>query len=318
MIEGVPIVTEVLESVGPAAEIAVGDEILAVDGEVCADRIARVSRYISASTPQALRNLTFWWMVQQPDGSSQHLPLSWLVGGAEGSVAKLEIRDRAGGVKNIELVRSRVYTEQAIHQRSGDILRSLPENIGYADLDRLQPSMVDDMLERFRDAKAIVFDVRGYPQGTAWAIAPRLTEASAPVAALFRTPMLSSPDLAQASAREMAQRLPATDKRRYAGKTFLLVDERTRSQGEHTGLFLEAANGTPFVGGPTDGANGDVTDFVVPGGICISFTGREVRHADGRQLQRLGLVPQYEVEPTIAGIRAGRDEVLEKALELAR
>jgi hypothetical protein len=33
-----------------------------------------------------------------------------------------------------------------------------------------------------------------------------------------------------------------------------------------------------------------------------------------KQLQRVGLVPDVEVRPTIAGIRAGRDEVLERAV----
>lgn len=66
---------------------------------------------------------------------------------------------------------------------------------------------------------------------------------------------------------------------------------------------------------PTTGANGDVTWFPVPGGIRINFSGHDVRWPDGRQLQRVGLKPDVEVAPTIAGIRAGRDEVLEKAVE---
>jgi C-terminal processing protease CtpA/Prc len=94
----------------------------------------------------------------------------------------------------------------------------------------------------------------------------------------------------------------------------MLIDERTQSQAEHTGLFLEAANGTKFVGTPTAGANGDVTTLVLPGGLSMSFSGHSIRHADGRQLQRVGLVPDLLVKPTIAGIRAGRDEVLERAL----
>jgi len=44
------------------------------------------------------------------------------------------------------------------------------------------------------------------------------------------------------------------------------------------------------------------------------FTGQGVRHADGRQLQRVGITPHILVRPTIMGIRAGRDEVLEAAL----
>ena len=70
-----------------------------------------------------------------------------------------------------------------------------------------------------------------------------------------------------------------------------------------------------FVGSPTEGANGDVTTVVLPGGITVGFTGHDVRHADGRQLQRVGLVPDVLVRPTIAGLRAGRDEVLERALQ---
>jgi C-terminal processing protease CtpA/Prc len=98
----------------------------------------------------------------------------------------------------------------------------------------------------------------------------------------------------------------------------MLINEATLSQAEHTGLFLEAANGTRFVGSPTAGANGDVTNLVVPGGILVWFSGHDVRHADGRQLQRVGLQPDVPVRPTIAGIRAGRDEVLEKAAALLK
>jgi hypothetical protein len=49
------------------------------------------------------------------------------------------------------------------------------------------------------------------------------------------------------------QVLPRTDKRRYHGKTVMLIDERTISQAEHTGLFFEAANDTKFVGSPIAG-----------------------------------------------------------------
>ena len=99
----------------------------------------------------------------------------------------------------------------------------------------------------------------------------------------------------------------------YKGKTVMLIDERAVSQSEHTGLFFEAANGTTFIGSPTMGANGDVTALTLPGGLVVSFSGHDVRHADGRQLQRVGLVPHIEVRPTLKGIREGRDEVLERA-----
>ena len=108
--------------------------------------------------------------------------------------------------------------------------------------------------------------------------------------------------------------LPATAKPRYHGRTVVLVDERTLSQAEHTVLFFEAANQTRIVGSPTMGANGDVTNVVLPGDVTVYFTGQAVRHADGRVLQRTGIIPEIPVRPTLKGIRAGHDEVLERAL----
>ena len=127
---------------------------------------------------------------------------------------------------------------------------------------------------------------------------------------------MPSPDTARTTVYEFDQPIPPSQGvAKYTGRTVMLTDERTISQAEHTGLFLEAANGTTFIGSPTMGANGDVTVFTIPGNITISFTGHDVRHADGRQLQRVGLQRQLPVSPTIAGIRAGRDEVLEAALK---
>ncbi|HEX6106786.1 MAG TPA: hypothetical protein VFZ26_14455, partial [Gemmatimonadales bacterium] len=57
-----------------------------------------------------------------------------------------------------------------------------------------------------------------------------------------------------------------------------------------------------------------VTVVLLPGGLQMSFSGHAVRHVDGQQLQRRGLVPDVPVRPTIAGLRAGRDEVLEAAV----
>ena len=44
------------------------------------------------------------------------------------------------------------------------------------------------------------------------------------------------------------------------------------------------------------------------------ISGIGVFYPDKKPTQRVGIVPDVEVQPTIAGIRAGRDEVLEEAL----
>lgn len=44
------------------------------------------------------------------------------------------------------------------------------------------------------------------------------------------------------------------------------------------------------------------------------ISGIGVFYLDKRPTQRVGILPDSEVKPTIAGIRAGRDEVLEAAI----
>lgn len=243
--------------------------------------------------------------------------------GPSGSEAALQLRKPDGRILTATLPRKPEYRRPAVKTAFKDIVRLLPDNIGYADLNGLSVPIVDSMFDEFRSTRAIIFDMRGYPQGTAWSIAPRLTEVRSPAAALFSRPIVMGPEFgpgvgSESTTYSFTQLIPPTEKWRYKGRTVMLIDERTISQAEHTGLFFEAANGTKFIGTPTSGANGDVTQFSVPGGIRISMTGHDVRHADGRQLQRVGLQPDVLVAPTIAGIAAGRDEVLDRALDFIK
>jgi C-terminal processing protease CtpA/Prc len=98
------------------------------------------------------------------------------------------------------------------------------------------------------------------------------------------------------------------------GKVAMLIDEFAQSQAEHTCMLFAARTDVTFIGSPTAGANGDVSNFALPGNLVVTFTGHDVRHPDGRQLQRVGIQPHIRVEPTILGIREGCDEVLEAAV----
>ena len=303
-IEGAPVVAGFLdEGAAREAGIELGDVVLEVDGEDAVDRIDRYAPYVAYSRREALLDRTAYRALR----------------GADGTTATLTLRDGAGRTKTVRVPRRRSYS-QGFTYRTGPVIRMLEGNIGYADLDRLTSAQVPEMFERFMDTDAIIFDMRGYPNGTAWTIAPYLATRPGIRAARFDRPHLLSPRDAERQSYTFLQPIPppGPQVRPYAGRTVMVIDERTISQAEHTGLFFEAANDTVFVGSHTAGANGDVTNFAIPGGISLTFTGQSVRHADGRQLQRVGLVPHREVKPTIAGIRAGEDEVLEAALEYLR
>jgi len=300
-VDGQPVVIRVGDdSLTKGSGIAVGDVVVKVDGEDVNPRRARIAKFVAYSTPQALDNAIAQRLLQGND-----------------SVAHVLVRGRGNRERELTLPRRESFWPLIEFPRAGPVMRMLPGNVGYADLSLLTPTMVDSMFEMFKETKGIILDDRGYPQGTAWSIAPRLSATPAPAAA-FQRPLVMSPDSAQWSTQAFIQSTPRGSQWVYHGKTLLLVDERTISQAEHTGLFFEAANKTTIVGSPTMGANGDVTTVALVGGMYATFTGHDVRHADGRQLQRIGLQPQVVVRPTLAGIRAGRDEVLERALAILR
>jgi C-terminal processing protease CtpA/Prc len=288
------------ESIARLAGIEIGDIVLTVDGEDAKARLARYAKYISASTLQ---------------NNMDKASLGFM-NGKDKSVVTLTLRNRAQQVKEVKLVRSfEDFTTLYHRERSGDILKLLPGNIGYADLDRLTIEMIDDMLERFKNTKAIIFDMRGYPNVVFWFLAPRLAQKQGVAAALLETPLVG-PAFTANSSESFFQMIqpPPPDKWLYKGKTVMLIDERAISQSEHTGVFLRAANGTVFIGSRTAGANGEITNFSIPGGIGIGLSGQSVKFPDGKQLQRLGLTPDVEIKPTIKGIQEGRDEVLDGAI----
>jgi C-terminal processing protease CtpA/Prc len=96
----------------------------------------------------------------------------------------------------------------------------------------------------------------------------------------------------------------------------ILVNELTQSLAEFTTMALRAVPGAQVVGSTTAGADGNVSTIVLPGNISSWISGLGVYYPDGRETQRVGIVPDVVVTPTIKGIREGRDELLERAVQL--
>ncbi|MBV9497104.1 MAG: hypothetical protein JOZ54_22905 [Acidobacteria bacterium] len=292
------IVTRILDEQA-AYGATVGDELLSIDGEPVAHRAERLSEWLTASSPAGLR---------------YRLALR-LTAGDEGSTGVALLEKSDGTRRELRAPRKRSYYTTL---GKGEAWRLITPEIGYVDLRVLTVSQIDAMMEAMRNTQAIVFDMRGYPNGVATPMIGRFNKRNAKIGAIFRRRLVQAPIGNETNfSIEFRQELPTSEKWKYAGETFMLVDEQAISQAEHTAIWMKVASGTKFVGTPTAGADGDVTWFYLPGGLRVSFTGHDVRHADGRQLQRVGIEPDLKVAPTVAGIRAGRDEVLEAAIALA-
>ncbi len=301
------VVTKYLDQLaGEASGVKIGDVLLEIDGQPVQMHAARLAQFLSVSTPQALATKISERIFR----------------GTDSSMFNLTLEDRTGAKRTLSVLRKWDWPKAQPSDK--EIMRFLPGNIGYVNLDLLPSNMVDTMFERFKDTKSIIFDMRGCPHSTTLSIAQRLARKEDIAAAKFIQLILMEPSgrsgdcIFQNQKQELVQLIPRSSQPKYQGKTVLLIDGRTEGAGEHLGLFLKAANDTVFIGSPTAGCVGTATDFYVPGGVLIGLAGEAVVFPDGRQVQREGLVPDVVARPKVLGLRSGKDEVLDKAIEYLR
>ena len=277
-----------------------GDEITGIDGEDVSTRLARLAGKMAASTEAGRWRKAMFEMTLFSGGASVRLRLA-----------------AADGVQRSVTVQP-MPLDDALPLRHALPAVSVDEGVAYVDLDRLQPGEVDTMFATIKDSRAVIFDMRGYPNGTGRAIARRLNVRHAASFATSYQQLAMPYEAGHGAQLAYEDRLFPAPGPLYQGKVVMLIDEHTQSQAEHLALAVEAATPVTFVGTPSAGANGDLREVVLPGNVHVWYSGLEVRHADGRQLQRVGVQPHILAAPTVAGLRAGRDEVLERARQFLR
>ena len=188
----------------------------------------------------------------------------------------------------------------------------LPGNIGYINMGILQVSDVHVIMPQLMDTKAIIFDVRNYPNGTMYHICNYLI----PTPISFALIAVSDPS--KPGTFTFSNTMEATqsaNENYYKGKIILLVDERTQSHAEFTCMALQTAPDCTVIGSQTAGADGNITSVKLPGGIIAVFTGIGIYYPDQTPTQRIGIVPDITIRPTVSGIREGVDEILQRALD---
>jgi C-terminal processing protease CtpA/Prc len=279
-------------------QIAPGDIVRTIDGMSAADR------------EKSLLALFPWSTLQ----SGRRIADRYLLAGPEPRV-RVGIRKPDGGDAEVELARNRTFASARPARVMESAFGILPSGLGYIDLTRLPPNNVDRAFDSMMETPGMIFDLRGSVGGGAFVrLAARLTDKPV-TAALLRHRIWHGPVPREVTVEDSRQDALPAGKAAYRGRVAVLIDAGAFSQAEHTALFLEAAANVIFVGTPTAGTDGEVTGIILPGGIPAHFAAMSIRHADGRALQRVGILPDIWVEPTPAAIEKGRDEVLENAVD---
>jgi C-terminal processing protease CtpA/Prc len=165
------------------------------------------------------------------------------------------------------------------------------------------------MLQDLSRARALIFDFRGYSTTGLTAVSHLIDR---PVEQLvWQIPEL--PDGGHARYTPVHRwQYPLAP--RLNVPVVALIDGQSISTVETTLAMIRDYHLGVLVGETTSGTSGLISTFTVPGGYTIRFTAVGLVDAAGQTLQGRGIAPDVVVHPTLDGVRAHRDEILEAGL----
>ena len=182
---------------------------------------------------------------------------------------------------------------------------------------------LDKLSAELKSKKAIIFDMRAYPQ------APALFSYYLPLV-LGKGPFIFAryyavnlEDVGTFKHREGLENYMYVAKdgvkrmgELYTGKIVILTDEHTQSMGEWFSMMLrQLNNNTTVIGSQTAGADGDVKRITIPGDYSFSFTGNAIAYPDGKETQRIGIIPDIYFKPSAKDLSGTTDAQLQRALK---
>ncbi len=285
---------------GVAAAFRAGDVVLSIDG-MPVDSLVRVwAPHYGASNEAALRRDIARWLVRGPCGACRMT------------------MDRGRGPEELAAARDSARFQQTrpglmTHDLTGATFRKLADDVAYLKLSSVVADSAASYVERASGTRCLVIDIRNYPSDfMVFALGQHLVDRPTPFVKFTRGDGANPGAFVWTDSVIIEPAAP-----RYTGKIVILVDEVTQSSAEYTSMAFRSVPGSLVVGSTTAGADGNVSPVPIPGGINARISGIGVFYPDGKPTQRVGIVPDLVVHPTVEGIRAGKDEVLEAALEAA-
>ncbi|MCA8964641.1 MAG: hypothetical protein H6838_15255 [Planctomycetes bacterium] len=286
-------------SAGAAGRVAVGDVITDIDGAPAADVFAATMALQSGAT----------------DGWRRYRAEHALTLGEAEREVRLGLR--RGDAPRQEVALRRAFGAAATPPRPEPIAELEP-GIWYLDVDRATDATFTAALPQFEKAKAIVVDFRGYPRG----MSPQtlfghfLTETAR--SARWCVPHVLLPDRRGMQCPEVGRWTLRPQRPHLDARLVFVTHAGAISYAESCLGIVEHYHLGEIVGERSAGTNGNVNPFSVPGKLTISWTGMRVLKHDGSQHHGVGIAPTVPVSRTVVGVRAGRDELLQKAVEVAR
>lgn len=274
---------------------AIGDVIERIGGEPARSKIDAIAERLSG-TPQ-------WRWFQAAAWEAPRAPL--------GEVVELEL-ERQGRTHRVAAEAERAPVPATPRPPA---IHAFDDGIRYVDLTRASWTDLQAELPALATAPGVVFDMRGYPTENDPILDHLLDE---PEDALWmHVPRFVEPHGTPVGWHDIGWHRSPREPHIEAPVAFLISAEAI-SYAESMLSYVEAHELGTLVGTTTAGANGDIVRFDTLAGLFVIYSGMRVTRHDGSPFHQGGVRPQLEVHRTIAGLRAGRDEVLEAGLRVVR
>jgi C-terminal processing protease CtpA/Prc len=290
--------------------ITPGVEITAINGTSTLDYAnRRVIPFIGASTPQDLNVRAYTWLL--------------LAGDLKRDV-RVTFRDMDGRMFSQDLPR--------VMRKFGPLadlppvdFRMLTGNIAYVGLNTFNDDHVvsrfDSLFPSLASADGLILDLRqngGGNSGTGWSILGYLTDKPF-LSSQWRTrdyrPTFRAWGRDQSWFGEAAYELQPHASKHFLKPVIVLAGPQTYSAAEDFCAVFDAMQRGRILGEATGGSTGQPLMFTLPGGGSARICTKHDRYPDGTEFVGLGIAPDRVVATGVDDIRAGRDPVLEAALD---
>ncbi|MCL5952736.1 MAG: S41 family peptidase [Chloroflexi bacterium] len=285
----------VLTLVKPSDQLRPGDTVLRINGHTALDLIQEEEKYVSASTAQHLRAMAvrYAWAHATDD------PMT------------LEVQGTSGQVTTVTRPRGEICCTKPARLPPIDEVRPA---ILYLDLSQLTTADFDDAIPQMQRASGIIFDARGYTGRVNASTLGHLTDVPMKWES-FCWPLVTYPDHQNISFRVDQPTISPLEPRLKA-KIAFLSDVNALSYTESYLAFVEYYRLGEIVGEPTAGMTGGIDPFTLFNQYTFNWTGTKVLKQDGSRHHGVGILPTIPVARTIREIAQGRDEILERAIQV--
>jgi hypothetical protein len=281
-----------------------GDVILSVNGTTGAELLKKTESMVSGS-----------------DQLRRHRALNVVGYGPIGEMAKIEVLRRGTKIQ-VEVKWTKPMGNlffKPLYEFNHPDFKDLGNGIYYLNRFALEKTKFKELLPVLSAAKGLIVDQR--PMGYAKEpfdlidLIPYLSKENY-TSARWNIPQIIYPDHKGVTFKESRWPPREPQEPHLRARVLVINVPSVVSYGESVMGIYEHYKLAEFVGEPTAGCNGNANFNNLPGGFRMMWTGMKVLKHDGSQHHLIGIQPTYPVKRTLKAVLEGRDEYLEKAVEL--